>query len=100
MTIKLYVGNVSYSMTDEELGELFRKFGEVQTANIIKDKATSKSRGFGFVEMTNREQGEAAIKELNGKTIKERAIVVNEAYARAPRPRGGSGPRGNRRKSE
>jgi len=98
--MKLYVGNLSYGITDEEVTQLFQPYGEVQTVNIVKDRATNKSKGFGFVEMATQEQGEAAIKELNGKTVKERAIIVNEAHGKGPRPRDNFARRSRRRDSD
>jgi len=98
MTIRLYVGNLAYSMKDQELNELFAKFGEVQSASIITDRETGRSRGFGFVEMATQEQGEAAIKELHGKTINDRTIVVNEAHAKPARGRNNNRSGGGRRR--
>lgn len=89
MAKKLYVGNLPYTVSEDELKELFEKFGEVQSAKIIKDNATGRSKGFGFVEMAADEAAEKAIAELNGSSLKERAIVVNEA--RPQTDRGGRG---------
>ena len=89
MAKKLYVGNLPYTVSEEELRELFEKFGEVQSAKIIKDNATGRSKGFGFVEMAADEAAEKAIADLNGSSLKERAIVVNEA--RPQTDRGGRG---------
>ena len=76
---KLYVGNLSYSMTNEELKELFAKIGTVESANVITDKFSGRSKGFGFVEMSSDEEAQKAIDELNGQEVGERPIVVNEA---------------------
>lgn len=89
MSMKLYVGNLSYEMSESELSDLFAPFGTIESAKVITDKYTGNSKGFGFVEMSSREEGEKAISELNGKQINNRAITVNEAR---PKPdRGGSG---------
>lgn len=102
MPMKLYVGNLAYTMMEEELGQLFLPYGEVQSVNLIKDRSTNRSKGFGFVEMATPEQGEAAIKDLNGKTVKERAIIVNEAHNEksGPGTRGNFARRNNRRRDE
>jgi len=92
MSMKLYVGNLSYEMSESQLSDLFTPFGAIESAKIITDKYTGNSKGFGFVEMSSREEGEKAISELNGKQINNRAITVNEAR---PKPeRGSSGGRG------
>ena len=83
--MKIYVGNLSYNVTEEELRQALESFGQVNSASIIKDKTTGQSKGFGFVEMTAEADGKAAIEGLNGKELKGRAIVVNEAR---PRPEG------------
>jgi len=80
--MNIYAGNLPWGLTEEELRETFEAFGEVETVKIIKDKFTGRSRGFGFVEMPNREEAEAAISSLNGKDMKGRQIRVNEARAR------------------
>jgi RNA recognition motif-containing protein len=86
-------------MSEAELREAFQAFGEVTSASIIKDKFTGESRGFGFVEMPNKAEADAAISGLNGKDLKGRAINVNEARPRTDRPRtgGGFGGRGGSR---
>lgn len=89
--MNIYVGNLSYKVTSEDLRKAFEEFGEVSTANVVTDKFTSQSKGFGFVEMSNKAQGEAAIKELDGKDLKGRSIRVNEARPRGEDP--SSGPR-------
>ena len=92
--MKIYVGNLSYNVTEEELRQALEAFGPVNSATIIKDKNTGQSKGFGFVEMEAAANGKSAIEGLNGKELKGRAIVVNEAR---PRPEGsGGGSRGGR----
>ena len=83
----IYVGNLSYDMTVEELREAFEQHGEVANAKIIMDRDTGRSKGFGFVEMPNKNEGEAAITELNGAMIRGRTARVNEARPRNDRPR-------------
>ena len=97
MSMKLYVGNLSYEVSESELNDLFSPFGEVEETKIITDRFSGRSKGFGFVEMTSREDGERAIKELNGKVVRERTIIVNEARPRQSRSGGGSGGGGGRR---
>lgn len=92
--MNIYVGNLSYSVTSEDLRKAFEQFGEVSTANVVTDKFTSQSKGFGFVEMSNKSNGEAAIKALDGQDLKGRSIRVNEAR---PRTEGGSSSGGPRR---
>jgi RNA recognition motif-containing protein len=89
--MNIYVGNLSRDLTESELREAFAAFGEVQSAAIIKDKFTGESRGFGFVEMPNKAEGDAAIAALNGKDLKGRNLTVNEARPRTDRPRTGGG---------
>jgi RNA recognition motif-containing protein len=84
--MNIYVGNLSDEVIDEDLQAAFASYGEVTSARVIKDRFSGRSRGFGFVEMSDKAQAQAAIDDLNGKDFKGRAIVVNEA-----RPRGGSG---------
>ena len=88
---KLYVGNLPYSVNDAELRSIFEPHGTVESATIIMDRETGRPRGFGFVEMSNSEQANAAIAALNGKEMGGRALVVNEAKPREDRPRGGGG---------
>jgi RNA recognition motif-containing protein len=97
--MNIYVGNLSRDVVESDLKEAFQAFGEVQTASIIKDKFTSESRGFGFVEMPNKDEAEKAIAGLNGKDLKGRNLTVNEARPRTDRPRtgGGFGGRGGSR---
>lgn len=85
--MKLYVGNLSYQMTDADLEAAFAAFGAVSSAKIITDRETNRSKGFGFVEFEDRAEAEAAIESLNGKDMSGRALVVNEA--RPPKPRTG-----------
>lgn len=89
---KLYVGNLGYDVTDSELQQLFADHGTVDSATVINDRDTGRSKGFGFVEMSSDEEAEAAIAALDGKELGGRAIKVNEAK---PRPAGGGG-RGGR----
>ncbi|EDN67042.1 RNA-binding protein [Beggiatoa sp. PS] len=85
--MNIYVGNLSYSMTEEELKEIFTEYGEISTVNLITDKYTGQSKGFAFVEMVKQADAETAIKELNGKTIKGMSIKVNQARPRGEKPR-------------
>jgi len=94
--MNIYVGNLSHDVTEDELREAFEAFGEVASANIITDRFSGQSRGFGFVEMPNKEQAEAAIAGLGGKDFKGRTLNVNEARPRTGRRRGG-GRSGGRR---
>jgi len=90
--MNIYVGNLSRDLTESELREAFQAFGEVTSASIIKDKFTSESRGFGFVEMPNKAEGDAAIAAMNGKELKGRNLTVNEARPRTDdRKRTGGG---------
>ncbi len=87
----IYVGNLSYKTAEAELRQMFEQYGEVTRANIVADKFTGESRGFGFVQMATDEQAQAAIEALNGQEINGRALVVNEAKPRESRPGGGGG---------
>ncbi|HHZ79711.1 MAG TPA: RNA-binding protein [Candidatus Marinimicrobia bacterium] len=80
--MNLYVGNLSYEMSEEDLRNEFAEYGEVQSAKIITDKFTGRSRGFGFVEMASDESGKKAMEELNEKDVSGRQLVVNEARPR------------------
>jgi len=82
---KLYVGNLSYSMTDNDLQNLFESHGAVQSAQIIMDRDTGRSKGFGFVEMSSGTEADAAIVALNGQEVNGRALTVNEARPREDR---------------
>jgi RNA recognition motif-containing protein len=85
--MNIYVGNLAYSVTDDELRETFSAFGEVERASVIMDRDTGRSKGFGFVEMPDDSQAKAAIEGLNEKDLSGRAIRVNEAKPREDRPR-------------
>jgi RNA recognition motif-containing protein len=78
-TMNIYVGNLSWNLKDQDLADLFTPFGEVTSAKIVMDKFTNRSKGFGFVEMTNKEEAQAAINQLNGSEIDGRNLVVNES---------------------
>ena len=91
---KLYVGNLAYSMTNEGLSELFSTHGAVDSAQVIMDRETGRSKGFGFVEMGNAAEADAAIAALDGKENGGRALKVNEAKPREERSGGGGGSRG------
>jgi RNA recognition motif-containing protein len=86
--MNIYVGNLPYSVTDTDLRETFSRFGEVSQVNLIADKFTGESKGFGFVEMDNNSEADAAIKGLNGTDMSGRSIKVNQAKPKAERPRG------------
>ena len=88
---KIYVGNLSYNTTESELESLFGAHGSVQSAQIISDKMTGRSKGFGFVEMGTDEEAQAAIAALNGQEVDGRTLTVNEAKPKEDRPRGGGG---------
>jgi len=88
--VKIYVGNLSYEVTEEDLRQEFGAFGEITSANIITDKYSGRPKGFGFVEMASKSEAEAAITGLNGKTLKDRTILVNEARPRTDSRSGGS----------
>jgi RNA recognition motif-containing protein len=89
--MNIYVGNLSYDATGDDLRQAFEAFGQVTSANVITDKFSGESRGFGFVEMPSKEEATAAIAGMNGKDIKGKAVNVNEARPRVERPRGGGG---------
>jgi cold-inducible RNA-binding protein len=91
MSMKLYVGNLAFATSSQDLQELFATAGTVESASIVEDRETGRSRGFGFVEMSSKEEGEAAISQFNGKEIGGRALKVNEAKPREPRSGGGGG---------
>ncbi|MGH9904754.1 MAG: RNA recognition motif domain-containing protein [Pyrinomonadaceae bacterium] len=91
MTMKLYVGNLAFSTSSQDLQELFASAGTVQSASVVEDRDTGRSRGFGFVEMSSKEEGEAAIAQLNGKEVGGRSLTVNEAKPRENRGGGGRG---------
>lgn len=85
--MNIYVGNLPYSIGDKELENLFSEFGAVSDSKIISDRDTGRSKGFGFVEMSNQAEGEEAIKQLDGKEIEGRNIKVNVAKPKTDRPR-------------
>lgn len=89
--MKLYVGNISFDTTEQDLEELFGEVGTVESANIINDRDSGRSRGFGFVEMSSKQEGNDAIEQFNGKEINGRSLVVNEARQREERSGGGRG---------
>ncbi len=88
MATKLYVGNLTYQMTDQELHDLFAEAGNVASAQVVTDRYTSQSRGFGFVEMASEDEAQQAIAAINGRNVGGRALVVNESR---PREGGGGG---------
>lgn len=83
--MKIYVGNLSFRATDDDLRAAFEPFGEVASARVIQDKETGRSRGFGFVEMPSQDEGNTAIDKVNNTEIVDRAVRVNEAQERPPR---------------
>ncbi len=97
--MNIYVGNLSFEVTDEDLRQLFTAYGEVESASVVKDRFSGESRGFGFVEMPAKKDADAAIAALNGTEQKGRTITVNEAKPKAPKSGGGGGGggRGGRR---
>jgi cold-inducible RNA-binding protein len=94
MAYKLYVGNLSFSTSSEELKELFAQAGSVESATVVEDRDTGRSRGFGFVEMASKEEGEKAIEQFNGTEMNGRSLTVNEARPREDRGNRGGGGRG------
>jgi RNA recognition motif-containing protein len=91
--MKLYVGNLAFQTSSEELQTLFAQAGTVESVSLIEDRETGRSRGFGFVEMSTKEEGAAAIQQFNGKDLGGRALNVNEAKPREDRGGGGGGGR-------
>ncbi len=91
MSVKLYVGNLSYDCSEDNLRELFEAHGQVDSTAVVKDRATGRSRGFGFVEMANRGEAEAAIEALNGTEHLGRRLNVNEARSQGESRGGGGG---------
>lgn len=87
--MKIYVGNLSYQVTEEDLRAAFKAFGEVESAIIIKDQFSGQSKGFGFVEMPSQAEAQAAITGLHEKELNGRTLTVNEARPRPDKPRGG-----------
>lgn len=96
MESKLYVGNLSYSTTEDDLRQLFSQAGNVKSVSVIKDRDTGRSKGFAFVEMGSDEDAQKAISQFNGQNFQDRSLKVNVARPREDRPRGGGfgGPRG------
>ncbi len=95
--MKIYVGNLAYTVTDEDLKKAFEAFGQVASAQVIKDQYSDRSKGFGFVEMPDTSEAQAAISALNGKELNGRSLSVNEARPRADKNRGGGFGGGGRR---
>ena len=91
---KLYVGNLAYSVRDQDLQDAFSEYGAVASAKVMMDRETGRSKGFGFVEMSNDAEAQAAVNGLNGQPVAGRAIVVNEARPREERPAGFRSPYG------
>jgi RNA recognition motif-containing protein len=91
MESKLYVGNLSYSTTEDDLRTLFAQAGNVKSVSVIKDRDTGRSKGFAFVEMTTDDEAQKAISMFNGQAFQERSLKVNVARPREDRPRGGGG---------
>ena len=89
--MNIYVGNLSYQSTEDELRDLFAEFGDVVSAKLIVDKFTGQSKGFGFVEMSNNSEAQKAMDELNGRDMNGRNVTVNQARPRQDRSRGGGG---------
>jgi RNA recognition motif-containing protein len=92
--MKLYVGNLAFQTSSDELQQLFSQAGTVESASVVEDRETGRSRGFGFVEMATAEEGKAAIEQFNGKELNGRNLTVNEARPRENRGGGGGGGRG------
>ena len=97
MSMKLYVGNLAFQTTSDELQTMFAQAGTVESVSLIEDRETGRSRGFGFVEMSTKEEGAAAIQQFNGKEMGGRALNVNEAKPREDRGGGGGGRNGGSR---
>lgn len=87
MATKLFIGNLDYGVAEDDLREMFASYGDIASAFVIKDKMSGRSKGFGFVELEDADSAQNAIKDLNGKEINGRAIVVNEARPQEDRPR-------------
>lgn len=84
--MNIYVGNLSFNTTEQDLGDHFAQFGEVSSARVITDRDTGRSRGFGFIEMVSNDAGQEAINQLNGQEFMDRNLTVNEARPREARP--------------
>jgi len=91
--MQIYVGNLDYGIGDQDLHDLFSRFGTVEAATVIRDRESGRSKGFGFVTMPNDNEAAAAIQELNQAMINNRQIEVNQARPKEPRPQGGNGGR-------
>ena len=91
MSTKLFVGNLSFNLTENDLQDAFAAFGTVTEVNLMMDRATNRPRGFAFVTMSSKEEADKAIQEMNGKQLDGRALTVNEARPREDRPPGGGG---------
>jgi RNA recognition motif-containing protein len=91
--MKLYVGNLAFQTSSDDLQQLFAQAGTVESASVVEDRDTGRSRGFGFVEMSSKEEGEAAIQKFNGTEVNGRSLNVNEAKPRENRGGGGGGSR-------
>src|SRR5580698_476739 len=91
MATRLFIGSLAWTTTDDSLKDFFSSVGTVVSANVIKDRESNRSKGFGFVEMSTDEEAKAAVDQLNGKDLDGRPIVVNEARPREERPRDGGG---------
>lgn len=89
--MKIYVGNLSHDVTEEDVRSAFSAFGQVGSVSLLKDKFTGEPRGFGFVEMENKSEAQSAISGLHGTSLKGRTLKVNEARPKTDRPRGGGG---------
>ncbi len=89
--MNIYVGNLPYNLTEDDLRALFAEFGDVSSAKLIIDRDTGQSKGFGFVEMSDEGAGQKAIDEVNGREVSGRSLKVNQARPREERPRGGGG---------
>jgi cold-inducible RNA-binding protein len=96
MSMKLYVGNLAFKTSSEDLQQLFSQAGTVESASVVEDRETRRSRGFGFVEMASKEEGEAAIAQFNGKELDGSNLTVNEARPREDRGNRGGGGGGHR----
>ena len=92
--MNIYVGNLPYNLTEDDLRALFAEFGDVSSAKLIIDRDTGQSKGFGFVEMSDEGAGQKAIDDVNGREVSGRSLKVNQARPREERPRGGGGGRG------
>jgi cold-inducible RNA-binding protein len=88
MSVKIYVGNISFNATEDDVKELFAAFGEIESAKLITDPQTGRARGFGFVEMPSADEARKAIEALNGKAFMERTLSVSEARPQQPRDKG------------